>query len=398
MPYIVRKRGSKWCVLNSETGGVVKCHSTRKKALAHMRALYANVEDAKEAAMDEVLDEIGAGEASELDEKGLLGPVGEVSVGPVDEIVVGPVVPPGVTSFAELRRTMEAENYAREVSELARQFTALLNNILINPEIEDKEASIRALVSEFGSLVTTASSEDEAKALDDLPEGEEGLDEKARWDRAYINDLPDSAFLYIEPGGEKDEEGKTVPRRLRHLPYKDHTGKVDLPHLRNAIARLEQAKTGRRGGETWLTESLRKRLLARARRILAEHTKETKAKWDRAYINDLPDSAFLYIEPGGKKDEEGKTVPRYLRHLPYKDHTGKVDLPHLRNAIQRLSQPATGERGGRKWLTESLRKRLLARARRILREHTKSLPEYIGIVVADTVKAWLGLDLSLIHI
>ncbi len=60
------------------------------------------------------------------------------------------------------------------------------------------------------------------------------------WTTAYINDLPDESFAYIEPGGKKDDEGKTVPRSLRYLPYKDKNGKVDLPHLRNALARLPQ--------------------------------------------------------------------------------------------------------------------------------------------------------------
>jgi len=62
----------------------------------------------------------------------------------------------------------------------------------------------------------------------------------AVWDTKYINDLPDSSFAYIKSGGEKDEEGKTKPRSLRYLPYKDKNGKIDLPHLRNALARLPQ--------------------------------------------------------------------------------------------------------------------------------------------------------------
>lgn len=64
----------------------------------------------------------------------------------------------------------------------------------------------------------------------------------AVWTTAYVNDLPDSAFAYIMPGGKKDDEGKTVPRGLRKLPYKDKNGKVDLPHLRNALARAPQTK------------------------------------------------------------------------------------------------------------------------------------------------------------
>lgn len=62
---------------------------------------------------------------------------------------------------------------------------------------------------------------------------------EAVWSAAFINDLPDSSFALVRPG-KKDESGKTVPRTNRFLPYKDGSGKVDLPHLRNALARLPQ--------------------------------------------------------------------------------------------------------------------------------------------------------------
>jgi len=78
-----------------------------------------------------------------------------------------------------------------------------------------------------------------AAGLDDLEEADELL--KAAWTAAYINTLPDSAFAVILPGGEKDGEGKTVPRSLRKLPHHDAGGTIDLPHLRNALARLPQS-------------------------------------------------------------------------------------------------------------------------------------------------------------
>lgn len=51
----------------------------------------------------------------------------------------------------------------------------------------------------------------------------------AQWTTAYVDSLPDSSFAYVD--------GKT-----RKLPYKDKDGKVDLPHVRNALARLNQAQ------------------------------------------------------------------------------------------------------------------------------------------------------------
>jgi len=61
---------------------------------------------------------------------------------------------------------------------------------------------------------------------------------KADMSTASINDLPDSAFAYIEPGGSKDEDGKTTPRSLRHFPVHD------AAHVRNALARAPQSPFG----------------------------------------------------------------------------------------------------------------------------------------------------------
>jgi hypothetical protein len=122
-----------------------------------------------------------------------------------------------------------------------------------------------------------------------------------------------------------------------------------------------------------------------------------KAEWSSAMVNDLPDSSFLYVE-SGEKDGEGKTTPRSKRHLPYKNAEGKVDLPHLRNAISRLGQPATGKG----WMSEDLRKRLLSKARDILKKHggsseDKSLTDYIpaiGTVYKSASGQWRWLAIS----
>jgi hypothetical protein len=123
-----------------------------------------------------------------------------------------------------------------------------------------------------------------------------------------------------------------------------------------------------------------------------DDTKKAFAVWSTAFVNDLPDSSFLYIEPGGKKDSEGKTVPRSLRHLPYKDASGKIDLPHLRNAIARIPQM--------KGIGADLKARLQAKARRLLGGKSKSMAESqevrdayellveAGFEVTDESKEW----------
>ena len=64
-----------------------------------------------------------------------------------------------------------------------------------------------------------------------------------------------------------------------------------------------------------------------------KYDKQNKgAKISTKSKNDLPDSDFAYIQPGGKKDASGKTTPRSLRHLPI------PDASHVRNALARLGQ------------------------------------------------------------
>ncbi|HUY77704.1 MAG TPA: 2'-5' RNA ligase family protein, partial [Ktedonobacterales bacterium] len=78
-----------------------------------------------------------------------------------------------------------------------------------------------------------------------------------------------------------------------------------------------------------------------------------RAVWSTAEQNNLDDSAFAYIAPGGKKDADGRTTPRSLRFLPYKGADGKVDAAHVRNALARLSQaniPAAAKASARKKL------------------------------------------------
>jgi len=112
----------------------------------------------------------------------------------------------------------------------------------------------------------TAQDQDQAVAVCNSmwEDGMEKSVSKATWTTAYVNDLPDSSFALVE-SGDKDGEGKTTPRSLRHLPYKDAEGKVDLPHLRNAIARANQIKL--KDGST-ISESRATSIQNRLRRIL----------------------------------------------------------------------------------------------------------------------------------
>lgn len=78
-------------------------------------------------------------------------------------------------------------------------------------------------------------SKSDSKEADEIEEEvtDDANAEKADESSKQQNDLPDSAFAYIEPGGKKDSEGKTTPRSKRHYPVHDK------PHADNAFARAE---------------------------------------------------------------------------------------------------------------------------------------------------------------
>ena len=54
------------------------------------------------------------------------------------------------------------------------------------------------------------------------------------WTPSYRRSLADDAFAVIEmtPDGQK----------LRRLPHHDHTGQLDIPHLKSALGRLSQVR------------------------------------------------------------------------------------------------------------------------------------------------------------
>jgi hypothetical protein len=99
-------------------------------------------------------------------------------------------------------------------------------------------------------------------------------------------------------------------------------------------------------------------------RLVFDH-KLAKAKWSAKYINALPDSAFLYVEPGGKKGKDGRTFPPNKRHFPVRDKNGKLDAPHIRNALSSIDQSDA------KGLTAAKKKKLKGEALKLLREASK---------------------------
>jgi len=138
--------------------------------------------------------------------------------------------------------------------------------------------------------------------------------EFAVWTTKYVNSLPNSAFLYVEAGADKNKS-------KRHLPYKDASGKIDLPHLRNAIARIPQMKG--------ISDSLKASLQAKARRLLAGSQK--------AASEGMPEGVFeafellhsvgfdVGFELSEHKEEEHAETGQSNPPPPRKDQAGEDD-------------------------------------------------------------------------
>lgn len=273
MPYELFKEGGKTCVRNKATGESKGCSKNRKMAVAHMRALYWAEGKKKEVVEESVIQAIEAytqqyPEETELITKEYAEVVSEDEDGSKTKSYYGDAVEAypsyyGATSFEELDAIEQANETARELSDLNHSFVMLAGNITGNYGMTDQEklAALKNITNEYGDRIdqqlTNPGNEDKEG---DFDEEESGLETKAKWSTAKKNDLPNSAFLYVEPGCKV--------KSCRHFPYKNASGAVDLAHLRNAIARIPQSNA------PGLTAEKKTALQNRARKMLENSKKE----------------------------------------------------------------------------------------------------------------------------
>jgi len=210
--------------------------------------------------------------------------------------------------------------------QLVKDFRIKSFGIVLDPAFGERNR-INPITSEYSQK-----SEQEG----DQSDKEEDLDRTAgdmvnfvKWTNKYINTLPDSAFLYVASGGSKDSEGKTVPRSLRKLPYKNKEGKLDLPHLRNALARLGQPKTD-------IPDSVRSKLISKAKKILEGETKMSKEKY--AKMIDKSGLKFRIQELMEKKMDFGKAFDLAVKETKFS--VKKFDGANL-DALRKLVDDLT---------------------------------------------------------
>lgn len=122
-----------------------------------------------------------------------------------------------------------------------------------------------------------------------------------------------------------------------------------------------------------------------------------KADMSTKDVNDLPDSAFAHVEPGGTKDDNGKTVPRSKRHYPVHDAT------HARNALGRAAQQMNGDDADAKRIATAALPKIKAAAKKLGVDVAKSdFLDFSGGDLGDGSTApgspqWEGQDASAAH-
>jgi HK97 family phage prohead protease len=166
--------------------------------------------------------------------------------------------------------------------------------------------------------------------------------QRAEMTSASINDLPDSEFAYIEPGGTKDASGKTVPRSKRHFPVHDKA------HVQNALSRAPQSPFG---------DKAMPKIKARAKKFGVDVSSDSssgssRAEYMRLYA--LEDIHILRSADGG----DGRTVEAYAavfgEPAEIQDHEGHyvevIDPAAFNRAIDHASRARGGFPGSVKVL------------------------------------------------
>jgi len=134
---------------------------------------------------------------------------------------------------------------------------------------------------------------------------------EAQWNTEYVNNLPDDCFAAIEPGGTIDDQGKTTPRSLRHLEFKNVEGNLDADHVRNALARLDQTNISAE-----LKKSAVKKLCAAAAELNIESAVCNLDKSAQSLHTKLTEAEDKLAVAEGKLGEANKAIEQLKQLVP----------------------------------------------------------------------------------
>jgi hypothetical protein len=326
VPWEVKKNDNQFCVYKKgeDTPVAGGCHDTREQAVRHMRALYVNV------------DEDGMRKHSAI----LLS-----------EGVLQDTEDPNVKWLKAWRYSVwEHPKYGviDITPEVGAQFKTQFDERVLGRE---------HLVN-YDHGMDPAKGGKAAGTILQIDPREDGIYYQVRFTDVALSEISAGEWRYLSPeykdtfsDPETNEDFANVPvdLALTNVPFFKHMAPLNFAELE-----------------------------------LDPDESKFFAEWTTAYKNDLPDGAFLYIEAGGSKDSEGKTVPRSLRHFPVRDANGKVDLPHVRNALARIAQSSYGNKAALMTKAKNLLSRTNAtKGGSEVDELLKQFAGKLGVTIAD---------------
>lgn len=147
-----------------------------------------------------------------------------------------------------------------------------------------------------------------------------------KWSPGYINELPDSSFAVVESGYG---EGKYENKNARHLPYKDKTGNIDLPHLRDALTRVNQIKPicGPESTSTLRSKAQKKLKSAAKRAKIGEYSEQ--AELEELAEKELIESIGGITKGEGTSEEKLKAIDSALGN----HQVDQMDTPSMFRAV-----------------------------------------------------------------
>lgn len=146
------------------------------------------------------------------------------------------------------------------------------------------------------------------------------LEYRAEMSAQSINDLPDDAFAYIEPGGSKDSSGKTVPRSKRHFPVHDKA------HAANALSRAPQSPFG---------DKAMPKIRAAAKKFGIQMSDSDGGRADARPLERRFTKAVVgVVLLGGEETRDGQQLPRRIGGYAAKFNTYSRDLGHFVEEVE----------------------------------------------------------------
>jgi HK97 family phage prohead protease len=214
--------------------------------------------------------------------------------------------------------------YSFAASQAIANPSALVTGVKIGDAMYrvEKQGDRFHVMKDEKSIASYATEDEAAEKVEALKKPSDG--------KTHPNSLPDSAFLYVAPGGQLDDESKTVPRSLRHFPYRDADGALDMDALAAALPLIREAKT------VGLDTADLSRLYARARHMLDQHERGAKTVEDisSSVSLDLLSVAYGLIDAADRVVTEHKA----LAVIGESTNEGRRMRPEMRESIAGASE------------------------------------------------------------